>query len=95
MAKGRAIRPDRNTLGLFFSGVIRQGFDVSIRRMPRIYLEDLPNYELSGSISASLNRLKRWKRRGWRPVYVDLTRADLDSPVCRAIVSGLEVNAGF
>ncbi len=46
-----------------------------IRRMPRIYLEDLPNYELPGSISASLNLVEvRWKRRGWRPVYVDFDK---------------------
>jgi hypothetical protein len=63
--------------------------------MPRIYLEDLPNYEL-GSISASLNLVEEvLEAQGLWPVYVDLTRADLDLPVCRAIVSGLEVNADF
>lgn len=66
-----------------------------IRRMPRIYLEDLPNYEM-GSISASLNLVEEvLEAQGLWPVYVDLTRADLDLPVCRAIVSGLEVNADF
>lgn len=66
-----------------------------IRRLPRIYLEDLPDYELD-SISASLNLVEDvLEAQGIRPVYVDVTRADLDLPVCRAIVSGLEVNADF
>ncbi len=28
---------------------------------------------------------------GFRPAYVDLTRADLGVPVCRAVIPGLEI----
>lgn len=66
-----------------------------IRRLPHIYLEDLPDYDL-GSIAANLNLVEDvLETQGIRPIYVDLTRADLDLPVCRAIVPGFEASADF
>lgn len=66
-----------------------------IRRLPRIYLEDLPDYDL-GAVAANLKLVEdALLGHGLEPVYVDLTRSDLDLPVCRAIVPGLEVAADF
>ncbi|MDE5832220.1 MAG: YcaO-like family protein, partial [Desulfovibrio sp.] len=48
---------------------------------PVRYLEDLPNYDL-GSAEANLAMLEEWLAiNGRRPVYVDISREDLDFPV--------------
>ncbi|MBW2107422.1 MAG: YcaO-like family protein [Deltaproteobacteria bacterium] len=54
---------------------------------------DLPNYS-TGSTSGDLERLERLLiENGFYPVYVDLTRSDLDIPVVKALVPGLEMSA--
>ena len=61
--------------------------------LPIRYLEDLPDYDL-GSATANVRLLEQLlAAHGRQPLYVDLTRADLDLPVLRAIVPGLELNA--
>jgi ribosomal protein S12 methylthiotransferase accessory factor YcaO len=52
--------------------------------------EELPDYS-SGDVSRDLNTLERLLlSNGLKPIYVDLTRKDLDVPVARAFVPGLE-----
>ncbi len=56
-------------------------------------LEDLPDYSLP---SAEANRRLLegvLAGHGRSPLYVELTRADLDLPVVRALIPGLELNA--
>lgn len=60
-----------------------------------IRLEDLPDYA-SGNISRDLGLLERLLvTNGYRPIYVNLTRNDLDIPVVKALVPGLEMFAEF
>ena len=55
------------------------------------YLEDLPDYSLP--VAQALQFVEaRLLSFGLRPLYVDLTRADLDFPVVRAMVPGLASN---
>ena len=57
--------------------------------------EELPDYA-SGDIGEDLRRLERILIiNGYHPIYVDLTRTDLDIPVARALVPGLEIIADF
>lgn len=63
--------------------------------LPDIFIEDLPDYKMP-SAEASLRLLESvLAHRGFFPLYVDITRADLGFPVTRAIVPGLEINADF
>nr|WP_321514139.1 YcaO-like family protein [uncultured Pseudodesulfovibrio sp.] len=58
-------------------------------------LEDLPNYS-TGSAEGDLMVLeKTLMDNGYNPTYVDLTRKDLDIPVTRAIIPGLELISDF
>ena len=58
-------------------------------------LEDLPDYS-TGSAEGDLMVLeKTLMDNGSPPVYVDLTRKDLNIPVTRAIVPGLEIISDF
>ena len=60
-----------------------------------IKLDDLPDYA-SGNISQDLGLLERLLvTNGYRPIYVNLTRNDLDIPVVKALVPGLEMFAEF
>lgn len=57
----------------------------------RIEIEDLPDYA-TGSAEEDVRLLEGLLlRNGYAPVYVDLTRADLGIPVCKALVPGLEM----
>jgi ribosomal protein S12 methylthiotransferase accessory factor len=57
--------------------------------------EELPDYA-SGNIEEDLRLLERLLlMNGYNPIYVDLTRADLDIPVMRALVPGLEMISDF
>ncbi|MBO4301484.1 MAG: YcaO-like family protein, partial [Desulfovibrio sp.] len=61
--------------------------------LPVRMLEDLPDY---GFPSASANRRLLetvLEAQGRKPVYVDLTRRDLDIPVIRAIIPGLALTS--
>jgi YcaO-like protein with predicted kinase domain len=71
-----------------FPGPATRPFEdqVPVRR-----LEDLPDYS-TGSAKGDLLVLESTLlANGLRPAYVDLTRADLGIPVCRAMVPGLEI----
>lgn len=58
-------------------------------------LEDLPDWSLP-TAEASLRLLERvLAAHGREILYVDLTRADLDIPVARVLVPGLEPHADF
>ena len=55
----------------------------------------LPNYSL-GSAARDLQLLEKLLvANGYQPIYVNLTREDLDIPVVKAIVPGLEMFAEF
>jgi ribosomal protein S12 methylthiotransferase accessory factor len=58
-----------------------------------IKYEELPDYS-SGDVSRDLNIVEKLLlSNGLKPIYVDLTRKDLDIPVVRAFVPGLEFMA--
>jgi len=58
-------------------------------------LEDLPDYS-TGSAEGDLMTLeKTLMDNGYHPAYVDLTRKDLNIPVTRAMVPGLELVSDF
>ena len=58
-----------------------------------IKYEELPDYS-SEDVSRDLNTVERLLlSNGLKPIYVDLTRKDLDIPVVRAFVPGLEFMA--
>jgi ribosomal protein S12 methylthiotransferase accessory factor len=58
-----------------------------------IRYEELPDYS-SGDVSRDLNTVEKLLlSNGLKPIYVNLTRKDLDVPVVRAFVPGLEFMA--
>jgi len=58
-----------------------------------IKYEELPDYS-SGDVSRDLNTVEKLLlSNGLKPIYVNLTRKDLDVPVVRAFVPGLEFMA--
>ncbi len=65
----------------------------AIKGLPERYLEDLPDYSLESPTRhvALLERLLL--SRGYTPLYVDITTEDLEMPVVRAVVAGLELGA--
>lgn len=64
-----------------------------LRKLPVRNLNDLPNYSLA-SPAAELAMLEDLLMRNARQaVYVDLTRQDLDFPVVRAFIPGMELTA--
>lgn len=61
----------------------------------RVPLEALPDYD-RGDPEGNLQLLEQLLiANGYPPVYVDLTRRDLDLPVVRAIVPGMELLGDF
>ena len=63
----------------------------ALSALPQRCLEELPDWGL-GSAAANLRQLEEMLiAQGRTPLYVDLTRRDLDIPVVRAIVPGLEL----
>lgn len=63
---------------------------LSVRR-----LEDLPDFS-TGSAEGDLMVLeKTLAANGYQPAYVDLTRRDLNIPVVRAVIPGLELISDF
>ncbi|MFZ1983330.1 MAG: YcaO-like family protein [Desulfatitalea sp.] len=61
----------------------------------RVPLEALPDYD-RGDAEENLALLEQLLlANGFEPVYVDLTRADLDLPVVRAFVPGMELLGDF
>lgn len=62
-----------------------------LRALPERLLEELPDYRLE-SPTRHVQLLETvLARRGHRPLYVELTREDLEFPVVRAIIPGLEL----
>ena len=60
-----------------------------------IKYEELPDYS-SGDAGEDLRLLERLLiTNGYHPIYVDLTRADLDIPVVKALIPGLEMISDF
>ena len=63
--------------------------------LPIRHLETLPDHA-SGDTAADLKRLEALLIANHHPpIYVDLTRRDIDIPVVRALVPGLELMADF
>ena len=63
--------------------------------LPVRMLEDLPDYS-TGSAAGDLALLEAiLKRRGFSPLYANLTKRELRLPVFRAIVPGLEIVSDF
>lgn len=63
--------------------------------LPVRTLEDLPDYS-TASMAGDLAILEQaLTASGKTPVYVNLTRADMNIPVCRAIIPDLELMADF
>ncbi|MFW5837637.1 MAG: YcaO-like family protein, partial [Desulfovibrionaceae bacterium] len=63
--------------------------------LPVRALEDLPDHS-TGSAAGDVALLEAaLLARGLSPVYADLTRTDLELPVVRAIIPGLEMSADF
>lgn len=61
--------------------------------LPERVLEDLPDYSLP-SAEANLRLLESvLAGHGKSPLYVDLTRTDLNLPVVRVLIPGLELTA--
>lgn len=63
--------------------------------LPVIYLEDLPDYSTDNSYQDLYILEKTLLGTGFSPIYVDLTRNDVDFPVVRAIIPGLEIMNDF
>lgn len=60
-----------------------------------IKYKELPDYS-TGDVGEDLRLLEKLLvKNGYHPIYVDLTRADLDIPVVRALVPGLEMISDF
>ncbi|GAB6059016.1 YcaO-like family protein [Desulfonatronum parangueonense] len=69
--------------------------DLTPDKLMRVPVESLPNYS-TGSAAGDLALLEAvLAAHGFQPIYVDLTRADIDLPVVRAIVPGMEISAEF
>lgn len=63
--------------------------------LPVVRLEELPNHS-RGNYREDLALLeKALTTNGYHPIYVDLTRRDLEFPVVRAIVPGMEFMTDF
>ncbi len=69
--------------------------DLDTNTLLRVPVENLPDYS-TGSAAGDLALLEAvLAAHGYAPIYVDLTRADLDLPVVRAIIPGMEIAADF
>ncbi len=65
----------------------------AIKGLPERFLEDLPDYSLE-SPTRNVALLEHiLLERGYTPLYVDITTEDLEMPVVRAIIPGLELGA--
>ncbi len=63
--------------------------------LPLRLLEELPTYS-TGNFAGDLAILEAaLTASGHTPVYIDLTREDMNIPVCRALIPGLELMADF
>ena len=60
-----------------------------LRGLPQRLLEKLPSYDQGGAAANSALLEHLLLANGYEPLYVDVTRADLQFPVLRALVPGL------
>ncbi len=65
----------------------------AIKGLPVKYLEDLPDYSLESPTRHVALLERMLLERGYTPLYVDITHEDLEMPVVRAIIPGLELGA--
>jgi len=63
--------------------------------LPVRKLEELPDYSTGRAEGDVMVLEKTLMDNGYTPVYADLKRKDLQIPVCRAIVPGLEIISDF
>ncbi|XPV77230.1 MAG: YcaO-like family protein [Desulfovibrio sp.] len=63
--------------------------------LPVRKLEDLPDYSTGSATGDRMLIENVLNKNGYKPVYVDMTRKDLDFPVMRAIIPGMEIVADF
>lgn len=63
-----------------------------LRGLPERVLEELPDYGMESPARQTRLLEEVFSAHGRRPLYVELTREDLELPVVRAIVPGLELN---
>jgi ribosomal protein S12 methylthiotransferase accessory factor len=63
--------------------------------LPKRRFEDLPNFDTNSSHRNLALIETLLTSRGYSPVYVDLTRRDIDIPVVKALVPGLDWLAEF
>ncbi len=64
-----------------------------IKGLEEKYLEDLPDYSLESSTRHVTLLEQVLLTRGYTPLYVDITTEDLEMPVVRALIPGLELGA--
>ena len=78
-----------------YSNTCRPGSVSAPKGIRSLKYEDLPNYA-SGDVGEDLRLLERVLiRNGYHPIYVDLTREDMDIPVAKVLVPGLEMITDF
>ncbi len=63
--------------------------------LPVRMVEDLPNYSTGGFAGDLFLLESAFIASGRTPAYVNLTRQDMEIPVCRAIIPGMELMADF
>jgi len=64
-----------------------------LRGLPQRLLDTLPNYNQGSAAANSALLEQALMANGYEPLYVDLTRSDLQFPVLRSLVPGLAVAA--
>ncbi|PID40255.1 MAG: bacteriocin [Proteobacteria bacterium] len=63
--------------------------------LPWLRFEDLPDFSTASPEHDLRLMEKTLLRNGYQPIYVDITRRDLDIPVTRALIPGVEMMADF
>ena len=63
--------------------------------LPWFEFESLPDFSTGAPNRDLLLVEKTLMENGYAPIYVDITRRDLDIPVVKALVPGLEIMADF
>ncbi len=65
----------------------------AIKGLPVKFLEDLPEYSLDSPTKNLAFLEDLLQQHGYTPLYVDITHEDLEMPVVRALIPGLELSA--
>ncbi len=64
-----------------------------LKGLAQKFLEDLPNYSLESPTRNVAFLEDILLKHGYKPLYVEISREDLELPVVRAIIPGLEISA--